>query len=56
MANNINYTEIQPGERLDNLTNRVYGKPDNYNLLVLNNPKLDLFDPRPGMLVVVVNA
>ena len=56
MDTNINYTIVQPGDRLDTLAVRIYGDPNLFELLIMNNPTLDIFNPVPGTSIKVVNA
>ena len=50
------YITIRPGERLDNLAQRVYGDPRKYTLLIQANPTLSLFRPLAGQTIEVPDA
>lgn len=52
----IKFVTVLPGERLDNLAERVYGDANKYTLLLAANPDLDLWEPEPGTLVEVPDA
>ena len=52
----IKQAEVLPGERLDNLANRLLGDPKKYPLLLEVNPELDIWDPDPGLIIEVPNA
>lgn len=52
----IEYTTVKAGERLDNIAFRVYGDANKVNILIENNPTLDIWNPEPGQKVKVVNV
>ena len=58
MATNIKYDkiEIQPGERIDHLANRVLGDSTLYNEFIKINPGLDIWNPKSGQLVNIPNV
>jgi len=46
-------TEVRPGDRIDLIAIRVFGNSYRYSDIVKVNPYLNIWDPKPGQVVVV---
>jgi len=56
MGTTARHVTVLPGERLDNLAERVYGDPGKYDLLLAANPDLDIWEPKAGTVIEVPDA
>ena len=56
MVGNNKSTVIKSGERLDILSNRIYGSSYKYQLLIDDNPRLNIWSPKPGTVIKVRDA
>lgn len=56
MATYISEYEVQPGDRIDTIANKLLGNPYNYKEVVEENPFLDIWNPQPGMIIKVPEA
>jgi len=50
------YITVRAGDRLDTLAKRAYGDATQYRLLVLANPRLNVWKPQPGLRLEVPRA
>lgn len=55
MATSIKSYEVQPGDRIDLIAEKLLGDPEKLGLIITENPYLDIWDPQPGMLIKVPN-
>lgn len=50
------YITVRAGDRIDTLALRAYGDASKYRLLVLANPRLNIWRPQPGLRIEVPRA
>lgn len=56
MGTDPKYATVMAGERIDVLAYRLLGDPGKFQLLLDENPDLDLWHPQPGMKIKVPDA